>query len=125
MQIKINRNSVCMGDDCVSHEAEKEYPDNIFVSDFLKSLSSYLPSMKNVVWLITSNNALGNIIGYFLTDNLGNADIELNIDNTTLKDAFADNLSNAEIHCSYFHQKSFSSYDGETLLEKVKRSRIK
>ena len=125
MQIKLNRNSVCMGDDCVSHETEKEYPHDMFVSDFLKSLSSYLPPMKNVVWLITSNNASDNAIGYFITDNLGNADIELNIDNTTLKDVFADNLNSAEIHCSYFHQNSFSSYSGETLLEKVKRSRIK
>lgn len=55
ISIQVNRDSVCMGDDCNSHEANIVLPENMLLSELLQRLAGYVPSMKNVIWAVQSD----------------------------------------------------------------------
>lgn len=64
--IKLDRDSVCMGDDCFSHAEAREYDENVTIAYVLEEITHYVPNMHNVVWTISSPDKL---IGFIITDN--------------------------------------------------------
>ena len=60
MKIRVDRDSVCMGDDVLPHEVEFEVPDDMTVKDFFGFLEKerYLPSVQgnNVAWELRNRN---------------------------------------------------------------------
>lgn len=68
MVITVNRASVCMGDDCNTHEKEYELKKNATYQDLFKILKedNYFPSIRgnNVVWVL-SNQQYYCIFSYF------------------------------------------------------------
>lgn len=72
MEIIINRESVCMGDDCFTHQKTYVFNDNATYMDLFATIKNdnYLPSMSNVVWVLTNENC-SCIFSYFTkTDKL-------------------------------------------------------
>ena len=57
MIIKLDRESVCMGDDVVSHDIKKDLPENMLVSELLLYLATYVPIVQNSVWVIVSRSS--------------------------------------------------------------------
>ena len=60
MKIRVDRDSVCMGDDVLPHEVEFEVPEDMTVKDFFDFLEMerYLPSVQgnNVAWELRNRN---------------------------------------------------------------------
>ena len=60
MKIRVDRDSVCMGDDVLSHEIEFDVPEDMTVKDFFGFLEKerYLPSVQgnNVAWELRNRN---------------------------------------------------------------------
>ena len=104
-KITIDRDSVCMGDDCVSHDEEITVDENMKLADLLYYLACYVPAMKDVVWAVCSDRGL---CGYIITDGEANASIEVYGENIT----YSTKLKN--VKCRYYHQNSFSWTDGKT-----------
>jgi hypothetical protein len=131
MAIELDRDSVCMGDDCQPHKLNRTFDEIMTIFDFLLEISDYVPSMHNVVWVVVSLNSINKVIGYIVTDEEGKATVELNSSNVRLKDIL-ENKVDIKVFCRYYHQSSFSWIDGntkqpiekysecKTLLEKVK-----
>lgn len=129
--ISLDRESVCMGDDCTPHQISRVFSETMLISSFLQELSGYVPAMANVVWAVVSVNSINNVIGYIVTDNEGKPTIDISGSNLHLKDIFQNQVS-INIFCSYYNQGRFSWIDGKTkqhiekysecktLLEKVK-----
>ena len=67
MKIRVDRESVCMGDDVVPHETEFEIPEDMTVKEFFDFLERerYLPSVQgnNVAWELRNRN--GEQVVYF------------------------------------------------------------
>lgn len=131
MIIDLDRESVCMGDDCTSHNTSRNFKQTMLISDFLQELSNYVPSMTNVVWAVISPSSINRVIGYITTNEEGKPTIEVNGSNEYLKDIFQKEVG-IEVFCRYYHHGRFSWIDGKTkqhiekysecktLLEKVK-----
>lgn len=123
--ILFDRDSVCMGDDANDHRREITVNGSTLLSDFLKMLIKYVPSMADIVWSVKSN--LG-VIGYIIGDSQRQATIEICGDDKPI-----DNLSIDKVFCTHFYESNFTWIDGKTkekvtkfqdcktLLEKVKR----
>ena len=60
MKIRVDRESICMGDDVLPHELEFEVPEDMTVKDFFGFLERerYLPSVQgnNVAWELRNRN---------------------------------------------------------------------
>ena len=60
MEIKIDRESVCMGDDCEDHSKIYQFEDNATYEDLFEKLKNdnYFPSVSgnNVVWVLTAKD---------------------------------------------------------------------
>ena len=60
MKIRVDRDSVCMGDDVLPHETEFDVPEDMTVKDFFGFLERerYLPSVQgnNVAWELRNRN---------------------------------------------------------------------
>ena len=67
MKIRVDRDSVCMGDDVLSHEIEFDVSEDMTVKDFFGFLEKerYLPSIQgnNVAWELHNRN--GEQVVYF------------------------------------------------------------
>lgn len=123
--IKIDRDSICMGDDCFSHEKFLTVNEEMTLISLFEYLIEYVPTMYHVIWAIRSNQG---VCGYIMTNDTGQANIELVGENQKLLDT-----SINEIMCKYYYPSSFSWINGETgerihkyseslsFLEKVKR----
>lgn len=122
LQIALDRESVCMGDDAMSHKGTRDFPLAIKVSDFIEKLIEYVPNMKNSVWLIWGEQET---IGYLIFDSTGKAEVEVEGTDNSLRER----LSTAEIPsvtCIYYYPSKSSWIEeapGETLLKKVKAAR--
>jgi hypothetical protein len=70
MKIIINRESVCMGDDCLNHQKTYVFKDNATYIDLFETIKNdnYLPSMSNAVWVLTNEN-YSCIFSYFTKTN--------------------------------------------------------
>lgn len=122
-KVKVDRESVCMGDDCnAPHEVTLLVPDNIPLSIVFDRITEYLPKMSNVVWAIDSGRK---VVGYILTDNEGTSRYEIYEQKSNIG-----NMGIEMLHCSYFHSNSFTNMGNKmveeylgcgTLIEKVKR----
>lgn len=119
MKIEINRDSVCMGDDCMSHKFERDFDNNLKLSELLKLLSDYVPTMKNVIWAVVSLNTNDKVIGYFIMDENGETSIEIDHD-VILEKLFIKDLDDISVFCRYFHNSSFTRVD-RTTGEKVEK----
>lgn len=124
--VEVERDSVCMGDDCQSHKKSIKIKRNTKISEFLAILQEYVPAMKNVIWAIRSSDG---IQGYIITDSNIQSKIEVyGSDALVVK-----RLSKKEIICKYYYPAKFSWIDGttgnhieqyaecDTFLQKVKK----
>ena len=114
MIIKIDRESVCMGDDIVSHSIKKDLPKNMLVSELLLYLANYVPIVKNSVWVIVSLNSENKVIGFIDTNSQQKYQIEINVTDTPIKNLFTKDINNISIICKYFYEGKFSWINGET-----------
>lgn len=114
MIIKLDRESVCMGDDIVSHSIKKDLPENMLVSELLLYLTNYVPIVQNSVWAIVSLNSENNVIGFIDTNRKNKYQIEINVPDTPLKNLFTRDINNISIVCRYFCEGKFSWINGET-----------
>ncbi|MBK1810238.1 hypothetical protein JHL18_06255 [Clostridium sp. YIM B02505] len=129
--VNLDRDSVCMGDDCQSHKIRRSFEDKMSVEDFLHELSCYVPSMSNVVWAILCSSTINTVLGYIITNKDCMPTIESEFEKHSLKQLFEAKID-IDVYCRYYHQSSFSWIDGatnrsiekhseyKTLLEKVK-----
>lgn len=123
--IHAERESVCMGDDCmVPNAKELSYEQGELISEFMSTVASYVPNMRNVVWAIYNERE---VLGYLIFDENGIWTYELEIDDT-----FVSSLLNKNIFCRYFHSGKFTNIidkekysECKTLLDKVKVLTIK
>lgn len=120
MTISIDRESVCMGDDCMPHKIERKFHRNSKLSELLTFLTDYVPSMKNVVWAVISLNTADKAIGYIIMDNNQNIDLEITED-LKLSKLFIKNITNISVFCRYFHGSSFPYQSSTKLIDKVKK----
>lgn len=105
-KIVINHDSVCMGDDCMSHEKNLSINEDMTMIDLFEYLIEYVPSMNNVIWAVRSDKG---VCGYIITDENGKAVIELIDENQ-----FIMNTELHDIMCVYYYPSCFSWIDGET-----------
>ncbi len=123
--ISADRDSVCMGDDCESHDCSSSWERTAEVSRLLEWLVSYVPRMRDSVWAVCSDRG---VLGYLVTDADGNTATELKGPDRLLTETGVQ-----AVQCRYYHTRSFSRTDGETgkqiekhagcktLMEKVKK----
>ncbi len=123
--IQVNRDSVCMADDCNSHEENMILPENTRLSELLQRLARYVPSMENVIWAVRSDAGM---CGYIITDSDASASFELCGMDIPVKE-----MNINKIMCRYYYPSIFSWTDGQTgnriekypecstFLEKVKK----
>lgn len=123
--IQIDRDSVCMGDDCMPHCKEITINRETSIRELLAILADYVPTMENVIWAVQSNKGL---CGYIITDQEAKAAFEVYGEDT--------NVGRREIKnvmCKYYYPSKFFYIDGNsgervekypecaTFLEKVRR----
>lgn len=122
--IKVTRESVCMGDDCMApHEEKIKVLEKDHLFDVFEKVKAYLPQMQDVIWSIDCGTY---VLGYVIVEEDANYKFEL-----CEKNQVFSLLDIEHLHCSYFHTRSFLTClkDGEeverypmchTLLDKVK-----
>lgn len=137
MIIKLDRESVCMGDDIVSHSIKKDLPENMLVSELLLYLTNYVPIVQNSVWAIVSLNSENEVIGFIDTNSQQKYQIEINVPDTPIKNLFTKDINNMSIVCRYFCESRFFELNDEfgahiikfrkslTLVEKVEKLKRK
>lgn len=104
--ITINRDSICMGDDCESHKKDLIVDEEMTMISLFEYLTEYVPTMYNVIWAIRLDNK---ICGYIINDENGHSTFE--IDN---KDQRVIHRDFNDIMCKYYYPSSFSWIDGKT-----------
>lgn len=124
--ILLDRNSVCAGDSCDSHEKEITLDGNTSLSALLVMLAEYVPSMEEVVWMVESDTGL---IGYIITDEQRHASVEVCGNDKTVGSCGIQSIKC--IYCCNGHFTRIDRASGEkiekypeckTLLEKVKKT---
>lgn len=125
ISIEVDRDSVCMGDDCFSHRTNLTLPESTNLLQLLKRLADYVPTMKNVIWAVRSDVGM---CGYIITDADSNAAFELCGANMLVTE-----MNISEVMCKYYYPSVFSYTNGKdgkqiekhpecrTFLEKVKK----
>lgn len=125
--IHIERDSVCMGDDCMApNPAEISYYPDEKLSSFIKDVVNYLPLISaqdkgSIVWSVLCG---GRVIAFIIHDERGNNTFEFPRGNIRVV-----NLAKKGLFCGYFPDSTaeLRPYDDEkryprckTLLDKVK-----
>lgn len=123
--IEVDRDSVCMGDDCLSHRTTMFIPENMRLSELMRRLAQYVPLMRNSIWAVRSDV---DVCGYITTDPDGNNSFEL-----CGTDMSVARMEIHKIMCKYYYPSRFSWTDAQTgnriekyaecrtFLEKVKK----
>ncbi|MDE7268468.1 MAG: hypothetical protein K2N89_13480 [Lachnospiraceae bacterium] len=95
-QIKVDRQSVCMGDDVTApNEKMIDVLETDMLSDVVEKVSIYLPKMSNAVWAVDSGKE---VIAYIIMDDGNNSfPYELCIQNQLFLQ-----MRLKSLHCSYF-----------------------
>lgn len=104
--IKIDRDSICMGDDCESHEELLTINEEMTMISLFEYLAEYVPTMYNVIWAIRFDNE---ICGYIINDEKGHSTFEIDY-----KDQKVIHMKFSEIMCKHYYPSSFSWIDGKT-----------
>lgn len=114
------RSSVCMGDDCTAPN-KKEYivNKNIKLSDFIRILFEYVPTVHNAAWVVYSDDV---ILGFIVIDGNGNKMSEINGDDIKL----CKKLKSNEVFCCHYYNSDLKEIAEEypecdTLLKKIKK----
>lgn len=111
-QIKITRDSVCMGDDVSAPNADLiNFNEKDMLSDIFKKVEKYLPQMADVVWAVDSGRT---VLGYIIMDKNKRSVYEI-----CQPDKMFFEMEIRSLHCSYFHSQSRGA---ENLFEKARRS---
>lgn len=123
--IHIERESVCMGDDCnAPNPAELPYSADEMLSEWLNTVAEYVPTIYNTVWTVQDGR---NILGYLIFDEKGRHTCE-----TAVSDIPVTKLKSKHLFCRYFYQNRFLQCDKNgntdekplnsiTLLEQLKQ----
>ncbi|MCM1542535.1 MAG: hypothetical protein NC121_14920 [Blautia sp.] len=106
IMIQVDRDSVCMGDDCLSHEENMLIPENMRLSELMRRLAKYVPATANRMWVIWSDVG---ICGYITTDSDANASFAL-----CGMDLFVVNMKIHKIMCKYYDPSLFAWTDAQT-----------
>ena len=123
-RIRLERESVCMGDDCNAPNAKDlEYAANELLSEFMDSVAGYVPSMENVVWSVVTSQ--GKVIAYLIFDENEDYQYEL-----AIPDVRVSELALKKLYCRYYYKGKLFDYSTEpptelypeckSLLDKVK-----
>lgn len=109
-RIKVDRQSVCMGDDVAApNEDIIKVSESDKLMNVVEKVAQYLPQMANAVWAVDSGRE---VVAYISMDKKGEpAKCELCIENHNFF-----KMRIRALHCSYF----YSMQDHVTLLEKAK-----
>jgi len=96
MKIRVDRDSVCMGDDVLPHEVEFEVPEDMTVEEFCRFLQKdrYLPNLDWAEWHLLHD---GKTVATYHTETK-----ELTNPNIYLKDLMYQSLGKSHfvwIHC--------------------------
>lgn len=103
MKIILQRESVCMGDDCnAPNEKIIQFDDNTTASEFLGYCAeNYVPKMHNSVWVISDIDfRKKSVIGYAVTDSEGSISIFSSNEGKSISDVIS-----GEIFCQYYYPK--------------------
>lgn len=125
IKLTIDRDSVCMGDDCNSHRKDILVDGRMKFSGLLEQLAAFVPSMGDgALWSVRSDDEP---IGYIMGGGRG-AKTELAGEDLEVRA-----LRSRKIDCTHYYNSRFSWTDGKsgkhvelfpecsTLLEKVKK----
>lgn len=98
-QIKVTRDSVCMGDDVTAPNTEfLDMHKKDMLSDALKKVEKYLPQMSDSVWSVESR---GKVLAYIVMDEYKKTVCELCHPDTLFSE-----MKVRSLHCSYFPHKA-------------------
>ncbi len=103
MRVILQRESVCMSDDCnAPNEKIVQFDDNTTVSEFLEYCAvNYVPKMHNSVWVISDIDFRKKyVIGYIVTDAKGNISLFSSNEGKPISDV----ISNG-VFCRYYYPK--------------------
>lgn len=106
-EIIFDRDSVCMGDDCMSHTKTVQVEQRSTISDLLYELADYVPSMKNVVWMVKEKNE---VIGFIETNEDSKVKVYVNGKDMVIGTRF----EKKELFCRYYYSSIFTWIDGNT-----------
>ena len=116
--IHAERDSVCMGDDVKApNEKDFLFKTHQPVSALMQALSGYVPSMKNVVWVVSADQRT---VGYLFSDETAKYQYELADTVKSISD-----LPSRSVFCKYCYGSKYSEdrFPGcATLLDRVKAS---
>ncbi len=120
IEIRAERDSVCMGDDVLAPNAEDLF---FFPSEgvdaLMRRLCTYVPQMRNVVWEVVCERKT---LGYLFSDESGQYRYE-----TTDGNGSVSELPSRSVFCRYYYDKREYSRerfpDCATLLERVKAAK--
>lgn len=91
--IHMERQSVCMGDDCNAPNAQDiSYRYNETLSSFMLKVMDYVPAMKNVRWILYCGTLY---LGYLFSDESGKYQYHIE------EDILLSSLPKKEIFCKY------------------------
>lgn len=122
-KIRVDRESVCMGDDFnAPNEELLDLDSRDMFSDVLKKVAHYLPQMSDVIWAVDTGKK---VLGYVIMDQNCQHHFEL-----CQHDKLFSEMGIRVLHCSYFHSHRFMHNvngvitekfpEQKSLLEKVK-----
>lgn len=139
VKVVLDRDSVCAGDDCVSHSIKQKFPANMITSELLIYLGNeYVPTIQkgNVIWAVFTSNLCTGFVGYIVVDENQEITVELEAEDTVITELFDRKAFRKTVFCRYYHSGNFTWRDSKTgdliekhkecksLLEKVKRDRM-
>ncbi|MDO4945191.1 MAG: hypothetical protein Q4E74_08355 [Ruminococcus sp.] len=109
MKIKLQRESVCMGDDCnAPNEKIVQLDDNTTVSEFLGYCAvNYVPKIHNSVWVISDIDFRKKyVIGYIVTDAQGNISVFSSNEDKSVSVVISDG-----VFCRYYYPKKTDDFN--------------
>lgn len=131
IEVELDRSSVCMGDDVMSHRETRSYPTKLLLSELLTDLIDYVPNTP--IWAISLHSNPYTTLGFLISDDNISVRIELVISDDTLNNIFTESKNSLTMYCKHYHQNSFIHRDNESneliqeyaeypsLLEKVQK----
>lgn len=114
--IRVERDSVCMGDDCNAPNAmDVPCREGEKLSEFMGTLAASLPKMRSSVWAVKCK---GNVIGFIDTNRFSRCETTICINDIQIS-----SLASEKLFCKYYTEGRMANKypECETLLEKVRK----